>query len=243
MHLAVEGALNGCCASFVYVFSLSVFVLSRTYSHYEVKTRRSFYITATPLKRYFPSVRDGSSPIVSGISYALAGPSFGSIPPTHHGVAERVVVSTDGSGVQMPEYERGRTLFILRGVARMQGVVDALLGVSESSLTGPTPASTSKTSTSSTASTTTTTTAAPYTPTRYPNRHHRTRVNTRSTRHKRHTHRTIPRGRGPQRAPGMIVVGWSVLSLWGDGAAGERVLDEGDGNEGARGRGKGTSRG
>ena len=62
----------------------------------------------------------------------------------------------------MPEYERGRTLVILMGVARLQRVVDALLGVS--CLTGPTPASTSNTSTSSTTTTTTTTTTTRYPP-------------------------------------------------------------------------------
>ena len=76
------------------------------------------------------------------------------------GVTESVVVCTGvGREVQVPESERGRTLVILIGVARLQGVVDALLGVSL--LTGPTLASTFKTST------TTTTTVAPYSSTRY----------------------------------------------------------------------------
>ena len=60
----------------------------------------------------------------------------------------------------MPEYERGgRTSVILMGVARLQRVVDALLVVS--SLTGPTPASTTSTSATTTATT-------PYTSTCYP---------------------------------------------------------------------------
>jgi len=156
----------------------------------------------------FSSVRDGWSPS-----------SFQASPPPWPGrrsvvshaprySRERGCVHWCGEGwegVQMPEYERGRTLVILMGVARLQRVVDALLGVS--SLSGPAPASTS------TSSITTTTT--PYTPTRYPP--------------------YLPEAGGPQRPPGMIVVGWSGLGLWGDGAAGEEVLDEGEGDdEGAR---------
>ena len=177
--------------------------------------------------------------LVPGISSALAGPTFGGIPLTHRGLAESVVVCTGvgrgGRGVQMPEYERGRTLVILMGVARLQRVVDALLGVS--SLTGPAPASTSNKPTSST---TTTTKTTPYTLARYPPYLPIAIIERASMPDQRVTSGTLStivqalEAGGPQRPPGMIVVGWSVLGLWGDGAAGEGVLDEGEGDEGAR---------
>jgi len=184
--------------------------------------------------------------LVPGISSALAGPTFGGIPLTHRGIAESVVVCTGvgrgGRGVQMPEYERGRTLVILMGVARLQRVVDALLGVS--SLTGPAPASTSNVSAPSTATTTTTTTtttATTTTTTRYPAYLPIAIIERASMPDQRVTSATLSTivqaldAGGPQRPPGMIVVGWSVLGLWGDGAAGEGVLDEGEGDdEGAR---------
>jgi len=104
--------------------------------------------------------------LVPVITSALAGPTFSSIPVTHHSVSECVVVCTGvgmgGTGVQMPEYERGRTLVILMGVARLQGVVDALMGVS--SLTEPTPASTTSSTMTMTTTTTTTTCYPPYLP-------------------------------------------------------------------------------
>ena len=175
--------------------------------------------------------------LVPGISSALAGPTFGGIPLTHRGLAESVVVCTGvgrgGRGVQMPEYERGRTLVILMGVARLQRVVDALLGVS--SLTGPAPASASNTPTLSTTATTT-----PYTPTHYPSYLPIAIIERASMPDQRVTSGTLStivqalEAGGPQRPPGMIVVGWSVLGLWGDGAAGAGVLDEAEGDEGAR---------
>ena len=186
----------------------------------------------------FFRVRGFEPLLVPGISSALAGPTFGGIPLTHRGLAESVVVCTGvgrgGRGVQMPEYERGRTLVILMGVARLQRVVDALLGVS--SLTGPAPASMPNTSTSSI--TTTTTTAI--TTTRYPPYLPIAIIERASLPDQRVTSGTLSTivqaldAGGPQRPPGMIVVGWSVLGLWGDGAAGAGVLDEGEGDEGAR---------
>ena len=139
-------------------------------------------------------------------------------------------VGRGGRGVQLPEYERGRTLVILMGVARLQRVVDALLGVS--SLTGPAPASMSNISASSTTTTTTTTRYPPYLPVAIIERasmpDQRVTSGTLST-----IVQALDAG-GPQRPPGMIVVGWSVLGLWADGAAGAGVLDEGEGDEGAR---------
>jgi len=175
-------------------------------------------------------VREGSSP-----SLFQAFPlTFGGIPLTHCSVAKSVVVCTGvgrgGWGVQMPEYERGRTLVILMGVARLQQVVDVLLGVS--SLTGPIPASMSNTFILPT-TTTMTTHYPPYLPIAIIERasmpDQQVTGGTLST-----IMQALEAG-GPQRPPGMIIVGWSILGLWGDGVAGERVLDEGEGDdEGAR---------
>ena len=73
----------------------------------------------------------GFEPIVlPGLSSVLAGPTMAGIPVTQRGVAESVVVCTGvgrgGKGVQMPGYERSRTTVVLMGVARLAGVVQAL---------------------------------------------------------------------------------------------------------------------
>jgi len=131
----------------------------------------------------------------------------------HRGIAESVVVHWcgEGVGVQMPEYERGRTSVILMGVARLQRVVDALLVVS--SLTArPTPASTTSTSATTTATT-------PYTSTCYPSYLPVAIIECTSMPDQRATSGTLStivqtlEAGGPQRPPGMIVVGWSVLGL------------------------------
>jgi len=72
------------------------------------------------------------------------------IPLTRRGVAESVDVCGEG--------HRCRTLIISMCVATLQGVIDAFFGIS--SLTGPTPASSSKISTSSTTTTNTAAAAA-----------------------------------------------------------------------------------
>lgn len=68
--------------------------------------------------------------VVPGISSAFAGPLMAGIPVTQRGVSESVVVCTGvgrkGKGVRLPGYERSRTTIILMGVARLQGVVNAL---------------------------------------------------------------------------------------------------------------------
>ncbi|KIJ13834.1 hypothetical protein PAXINDRAFT_116808 [Paxillus involutus ATCC 200175] len=70
--------------------------------------------------------------VIPGISSALAAPTFAGIPVTHRGVADSFVVCTgvgrQGRAVRLPGYERGRTLLVLMGVARLGEVVQALTG-------------------------------------------------------------------------------------------------------------------
>ncbi|KAF9225193.1 hypothetical protein BS17DRAFT_583496 [Gyrodon lividus] len=70
--------------------------------------------------------------VIPGISSALAAPMFAGIPVTHRGVADSFVVCTgvgrQGRAVQLPGYERGRTVLVLMGVARLGEVVRALVG-------------------------------------------------------------------------------------------------------------------
>ncbi|KDQ18262.1 hypothetical protein BOTBODRAFT_104689 [Botryobasidium botryosum FD-172 SS1] len=69
---------------------------------------------------------------IPGISSALAGPLFGCIPVTQRGVAESLTICTGvgraGRAVQLPGYERSRTLVILMGVARLGELVSVLVG-------------------------------------------------------------------------------------------------------------------
>ncbi|KAF9562248.1 uroporphyrin-III C-methyltransferase [Agrocybe pediades] len=69
--------------------------------------------------------------VIPGVSSALAAPTFAGIPVTQRGVAESFIVCTGvgrrGKEVQLPGYERGRTLVVLMGVARLQQVISALV--------------------------------------------------------------------------------------------------------------------
>ncbi|KAG8910503.1 hypothetical protein FRC01_006295 [Tulasnella sp. 417] len=68
--------------------------------------------------------------VIPGVSSALAGPLLAGIPVTQRGVAESLTVCTGvgrkGRDVDLPGYERGRTLVILMGVARLSQLVAAL---------------------------------------------------------------------------------------------------------------------
>ncbi|KAG9044774.1 hypothetical protein FS837_007568 [Tulasnella sp. UAMH 9824] len=68
--------------------------------------------------------------VIPGVSSALAGPLLAGIPVTQRGVAESLTVCTGvgrkGRDVDLPGYERSRTLVILMGVARLSQLVTAL---------------------------------------------------------------------------------------------------------------------
>ena len=82
---------------------------------------------------YFRS--NGFEPmVIPGVSSALAAPTFAGIPLTQRGVAESFMVCTGvgrkGKEVNLPGYERSRTLVILMGVARIKEIVKTLLDLS-----------------------------------------------------------------------------------------------------------------
>ncbi|GAA5998538.1 hypothetical protein JCM5350_002021, partial [Sporobolomyces pararoseus] len=71
------------------------------------------------------------SVVIPGLSSCLAGPTIAGIPVTQRGVAESLVVCTGvgrgGRIVQVAGYERGKTLCVLMGVARLRSLVESLL--------------------------------------------------------------------------------------------------------------------
>jgi len=146
--------------------------------------------------------------VIPGVSSALAAPTFAGIPVTQRGVAESFMVCTGvgrrGKDVQLPGYERARTLIVLMGVARLPQVVQALTeevqGGRREGAAYPlhTPIAIIE------------------------------RASMPDQRVVASTLRDVVRAlesAGEQRPPGMIVIGWAVLALWRKGDVG--VLDDG----------------
>ncbi|KAL4068879.1 tetrapyrrole methylase [Scleroderma yunnanense] len=169
--------------------------------------------------------------VIPGVSSAIAGPTFAGIPVTQRGVSETFVVCTgvgrQGKEVRLPGYERSRTLLILMGVARLGEVVGALLGYSPlsyaSSLGGGTGVKEGSKSEGRRD-------GSPYPPNapiaiieRGSMPDQRVLVSTLGD------ICVALESLGAQRPPGMIVVGWSVLALHGQGDL--SVLDEGEGGD------------
>jgi|SRR5712672_2934125 len=140
------------------------------------------------------------SVVIPGVSSALAGPVCAGIPVTQRGAAESFIVCTgvgrQGQDVVLPGYERTRTLIILMGVARIAQVLETLQTPHpEDRRNGPSyPAHTP---------------IAIIERASMPDQ----RVITSTLAHVT----TALESNGEQRPPGMIVIGWSVLSLWGSG--------------------------
>ena len=144
--------------------------------------------------------RGYGSVVIPGISSALAGPVLAGIPITQRGAAESFIVCTgvgrQGQDVVLPGYERTRTLIILMGVARIVQVLETLLTPHTAGRRDgpPFPAHTP---------------IAIIERASMPDQRVITSTLTHIT--------TALETNGSQRPPGMIVVGWSVLSLWGSG--------------------------
>ncbi|KAF8481704.1 tetrapyrrole methylase [Russula ochroleuca] len=144
--------------------------------------------------------RGYESVVVPGISSALAGPVLAGIPITQRGAAESFIVCTgvgrQGQDVVLPGYERTRTLIILMGVARIGQVLETLLTPHTAGRRDgpPYPAHTP---------------IAIIERASMPDQRVITSTLTHIT--------TALESNGSQRPPGMIVVGWSVLSLWASG--------------------------
>lgn len=147
--------------------------------------------------------------MIPGVSSALAGPTLAGIPVTQRGVAESLVVCTGvgrgGKDVELPGYVRGRTVVVLMGVARLAQVVRALLGDDREGKQGGQA-------------------YPPHTPIAIIER-----ASMPDQRVIESTLRDVGQGMesvGEQRPPGMMVVGWAVLALWGKGDV--DVLGEAD---------------
>ncbi|RXW23086.1 hypothetical protein EST38_g2765 [Candolleomyces aberdarensis] len=146
--------------------------------------------------------------IIPGVSSALAAPTFAGIPVTQRGAAESFIVCTGvgrrGKEIQLPAYERGRTLVILMGVARLAQVVQ--------SLTNTLPSNKREGAA-------------------YPLNTPVAIIERASMPDQRVITSTLKdivqalESSGDQRPPGMIIVGWSVLCLHGRGDT--EVLEEG----------------
>jgi uroporphyrin-III C-methyltransferase len=152
--------------------------------------------------------RGFDSVVVPGVSSAIAGPTCAGISVTQRGAAESFIVCTgvgrQGHDVVLPGYERARTLVILMGVARISQVLETLqIPNSAGRRDGP-----------------------PYpahTPIAIIERASMSdqRVITSTLAHIT----TALESNGAQRPPGMIVVGWTILSIWGSGDV--TILDKG----------------
>ncbi|PWN25014.1 hypothetical protein BDZ90DRAFT_205772, partial [Jaminaea rosea] len=158
--------------------------------------------------------------VVPGISSALAGPLMLGLPVTQRGAADSLVLCTGvgrgGKQVRLPGYERGRTLLVLMGVARLEALLDVLTSHDSTGRAGGKA---------------------------YPLHLPIALVERASSPDQRLVASTLEGIRealdhvGEQRPPGMMMIGWSVLSLMGgeegnvdvlaDGAeAGDGVEDE-----------------
>lgn len=155
--------------------------------------------------------------VVPGLSSCLAGPTISGIPVTQRGVAESLVVCTGvgrgGREVQIEGYERGKTLCVLMGVARLEALVKSLVKHPSS----PYP---------------------PYLPIVLVER-----ASSSDQRVVASTIERLPEvlaRLSPHRPPGMIVVGWAVMCLEGTEGKGDmEILDSTGGVEGDRERVKG----
>ncbi|KAI0087070.1 uroporphyrin-III C-methyltransferase [Irpex rosettiformis] len=155
---------------------------------------------------YFRS-RGYEPAVIPGVSSVLAGPTFAGIPVTQRGAAESFIVCTgvgrQGKEVKLPGYERGRTLVLLMGVARLPQILQTLLNAEVPRRSG----------------------------TAYPANTPIALIERASMPDQRVIFSTLSsiaqalESAGDQRPPGMLVIGWSVLSLWAEGDV--SVLDDG----------------
>ncbi|KAJ9474197.1 Uroporphyrinogen-III C-methyltransferase [Pseudozyma hubeiensis] len=151
--------------------------------------------------------------VVPGISSSIAAPAMLGIPVTQRGAADSLVLCTGvgkgGKKVKLPGYDRGRTLIVLMGVARLRAVV--------ATLTGGAPQSTSSGVITDEESIGDREGAVfpPNTPIAI--------IERASSSDQRMVASTLDgivealENSGEQRPPGMMVIGWSVLSLEGKG--------------------------
>ncbi|KAI5478326.1 uroporphyrin-III C-methyltransferase [Pseudohyphozyma bogoriensis] len=149
--------------------------------------------------------------VVPGLSSVIAGPGIAGIPVTQRGVAESMVVCTGvgrgGRSVQVDGYERGKTLVVLMGVARLASLVEALVNHPTSPYPKHLPMALIERASSGDQRVVAATVG---------------------------TIAGVLERLEAHRPPGMLVVGWSVMCL--DDAGDVEILDDGCGEEGDRKR-------
>lgn len=159
--------------------------------------------------------------VVPGISSSMAAPLMLGVPVTQRGAADSMVLCTGvgrgGKLVKLPGYERARSTVILMGVARLKDVVATLTeGWSSEAASSSTLACGSATSGRNGAA------YPPHTPIAI--------IERASSADQRLVASTLGgiveslERTGEQRPPGMMLIGWAVLSLDGEGDV--SVLDD-----------------
>ena len=149
--------------------------------------------------------------VVPGISSSIAAPAMLGIPVTQRGAADSLVLCTGvgkgGKKVKLPGYDRGRTLIVLMGVARLRAVVATLTAGASQVGTDAVDADSIGDREGAV--------FPPYTPIAI--------IERASSSDQRMVASTLEgivdalENSGEQRPPGMMVIGWSVLSLEGQG--------------------------
>ncbi|KAJ3917603.1 uroporphyrin-III C-methyltransferase [Lentinula edodes] len=144
--------------------------------------------------------------IIPGVSSALAAPTMFDIPCTQRGASTSFLITTPvgkgGKMLDMPKYERARTVVVLMGVARLRSVVKTLIGSGKDAGDYP-----------------------PYLPIAIIERASMPDQRVVESTLEDIEHAMESAEVGAQRPPGMMVIGWSVSALWGDGNV--DVLNEG----------------
>ncbi|CBQ68617.1 related to MET1-siroheme synthase [Sporisorium reilianum SRZ2] len=152
--------------------------------------------------------------VVPGISSSIAAPAMLGIPVTQRGAADSLVLCTGvgkgGKKVKLPGYDRGRTLIVLMGVARLRAVVATLTAGAPQSASSTDPIADEESIGDREGAI-----FPPYTPIAI--------IERASSSDQRMVASTLDgivealENSGEQRPPGMMVIGWSVLSLEGRG--------------------------
>jgi uroporphyrin-III C-methyltransferase len=157
--------------------------------------------------------------VVPGVSSVLAGPTLAGVPVTQRGIAESFVMCTGvgqgGKDVGLPLYVRGRTVLLLMGVARLAQVVKTLIGGEGEGEDEGKGGAAKKGGLEYPAHTPIAIIERASVPDQW--------VVESTLRHVGQAMESV----GEQHLPGMMVVGWAVLALWGKGDV--SVLDEGEG--------------
>lgn len=168
--------------------------------------------------------------VVPGISSAIAAPLMVGIPVTQRGAADSLVLCTGvgrgGKKVKLPGYERGRSLIVLMGVARLKAVVEILTKGYGVNLLPPTHQEDQEEEPDRAGPP-----FPPHTPIAIIERASSSdqRLLASTLEHiDASLEHFLSSGSGEQqRPPGMILIGWSVLSLQGPGEQGNvDVLDD-----------------